>query len=801
MADHFTVCADKMSAQKRASSSSTSSGSESSGASKKAKRQVTVATFQKWKREYNREHQSLLWLRCDIDKSDKSLVATLWCELCRQHEDRIRSKRNFSAAWVTGSTNHRTSNILDHAKSEQHAASMAYMQAHRAKAQGKPVESYAPVARSLLVLDDREKRKMARKFEICYVLAREGLAFLKYPSFHALAVRQGVELGSAYKRSDCAKVFTHFIAEAQRKQFLDSLSDVRFFSFLMDGSTDAGNKEQELVLVLFCSKDDEAQEIRSCTRYLSVGNPAQSNAEGLIDCLGGALRRLGIDLHQKDTVVKVRGRPALVGGGTDGASVNIGLHNGMKAQMQSKFPWLFWAWCFSHRLELACKDALTSSLFTEISEMLLRLYYLYSKSPKKSKELVAIGDDLKEVFLFPKGGNLPVRSQGTRWISHKRKALQRVVDRFGAYATHLTALVSDTTIKSADQARLKGYLQKWTQGKMLVGCAMYIDVLKAPSLLSLSLQDDGVDIIQGIKHILKSADALQSLAKQDPQQWPTVKLVLSRVTDEGSQKLYQGGSLTRFTDSMLNQCSRQALEDLQRLDGKLKERLAWTDSKLLRSILVFVDTRNWIAPRRVSRSDSDPEPEEEVDDKGEIRAAAEHIVSIFREPLEAKGGCLFSLDDELEEAVDFCRKYLDCQVEDYKKVWYTLHSTHDARKWPNVLLLSELLFSLPFTNSKVERTFSTLKVVKTDRRTSLHTDTLDDLMEINVEGPLLENFSADLAVDLWWADCARRPNQGPRKEYRPREKDPESSTSDNPDLESKDAAEFTLDDWDDWFST
>ena len=177
-----------MSAQKRASSGS---GSTSSGASKKAKRQVTVATFEKWKREYNREHQSLSWLRCDKDKSDKSLVATLWCELFRQHEDRIRSMRNFSAAWVTGSTNHRASNILDHAKSEQHTASMAYMRANHAKAQGKPVETYAPIARSLLVLDDSEKRKMTRKFEICYVLAREGLAFLKYPSFHALQCIRG----------------------------------------------------------------------------------------------------------------------------------------------------------------------------------------------------------------------------------------------------------------------------------------------------------------------------------------------------------------------------------------------------------------------------------------------------------------------------------------------------------------------------------------------------------------------------------------------------------------------------------
>ena len=92
---------------------------------------------------------------------------------------------------------------------------------------------------------------------------------------------------------------------------------------------------------------------------------------------------------------------------------------------------------------------------------------------------------------------------------------------------------------------------------MLVGCAMYIDVLETLSLLSLSLGDNGVDIVQGIKHILKSSNALQSLAKQDPQQWPTVKLVISRVTDKGKQKLYQGGTLMCFTDSMLNQCSRQ----------------------------------------------------------------------------------------------------------------------------------------------------------------------------------------------------------------------------------------------------
>jgi hypothetical protein len=123
----------------------------------------------------------------------------------------------------------------------------------------------------------------------------------------------------------------------------------------MDGSTDAGNLEQELVLIVYCVKDEAAQQMNSCTRYLTVVNPEKGTADGLVDCLEKALQRLAIDMKGEE--VFGEGRPALVGGGTDGASVNIGSHTGMKARLQSMFPWLFWAWCFSHRLELACKDS------------------------------------------------------------------------------------------------------------------------------------------------------------------------------------------------------------------------------------------------------------------------------------------------------------------------------------------------------------------------------------------------------------------------------------------------------------
>ena len=95
----------------------------------------------------------------------------------------------------------------------------------------------------------------------------------------------------------------------------------------------------------------------------------------------------------------------------------------------------------------------------------------------------------------------------------------------------------------------------------------------------------------------------------------------------------------------------------------MRKQLEWTHVKLLWSILVFLDTCSWAAPVvGDQQSGSDAMEEEPADDMAEIRAAVEHIITIFRDPLEAKGACLSSLDDKLEEAVQFCRRYLDSQL-------------------------------------------------------------------------------------------------------------------------------------------
>ena len=93
--------------------------------------------------------------------------------------------------------------------------------------------------------------------------------------------------------------------------------------------------------------------------------------------------------------------------------------------------------------------------------MLLRLFYVYNRSPKRLKELVNIVDDLGEVFKLKKCGDLPICCHGTRWITHKRKALQRVVDRYGTYIAHLVTQSEDRSVIADDRAQLRGHFLKW----------------------------------------------------------------------------------------------------------------------------------------------------------------------------------------------------------------------------------------------------------------------------------------------------------------------------------------------------
>ena len=198
---------------------------------------------------------------------------------------------------------------------------------------------------------------------------------------------------------------------------------------------------------------------------------------------------------------------------------------------------------------------------------------------------------------------------------------------------HLAALIEDKATKSVDRQRLKGFLLKWREGKILLASALYVNILQPASCLSLTLQCDNMDVVMGIKHILKSSRSLNKLQSQDPLEWPTAKLICSKIKEEDDTQTYQGAVLHNFNDATKFFCKRLDDDDLKRLDDCMRDRLEWSDVELLRSILVVLDTQSWYL-REESKKGSEIDVEDDGDNLMEIKVAFDRITTFFRAPLE-----------------------------------------------------------------------------------------------------------------------------------------------------------------------
>ena len=163
--------------------------------------------------------------------------------------------------------------------------------------------------------------------------------------------------------------------------------------------------------------------------------------------------------------------------------MNLGAR-ALKGLVKEERPRIVVVWCFAHRLELAIKDALKNTFFYTINERMLRLYYIYRKAPKKCRELEDLTElsECLDIFEFPtSGGSRPIRACGTPFITHNVAALNRIIDRLGAYLSHITALTENSSTIPADKQKLKGYVTKCRESKTLTGCAVFRDILQRTS--------------------------------------------------------------------------------------------------------------------------------------------------------------------------------------------------------------------------------------------------------------------------------------------------------------------------------
>ena len=69
--------------------------------------------------------------------------------------------------------------------------------------------------------------------------------------------------------------------------------------------------------------------------------------------------------------------------------------------------------------------------------------------------------------------------------------------------------------------------------------------------------------------------------------------------------------------------------------------------------------------------------------------------------------------------------------------------------YPNFVKLAQVCLTLPISMADCERAFSTMRRIKTRLRSEMNNATLNHCMRISIEGPPLQEFDFNTAVETW----------------------------------------------------
>ncbi|KAK0132499.1 Zinc finger protein 862 [Merluccius polli] len=195
------------------------------------------------------------------------------------------------------------------------------------------------------------------------------------------------------------------IADTMKKNLAVRPRAAPYLTVLIDGDSDISNIECEIVYV----------------RLLENGKPTNilvgqqtlehSHALGVLNATKAAFD--AVDCPGNEWMKKC------VAFGADGASVNMGIRNGVIAHLQSETgSHVIPIHCMPHRLELAILNLQKKEAKVAVVYDLHLIWKTYHMSGKLKRELYALGELL--------GVNMCSASgvKGTRWIPHIHRALK-----------------------------------------------------------------------------------------------------------------------------------------------------------------------------------------------------------------------------------------------------------------------------------------------------------------------------------------------------------------------------------------
>lgn len=408
-------------------------------------------------------------------------------------------------------------------------------------------------------------------------------------------------------------------------------------------------------------------------------------------------------------------------------------------------------WCLAHRLELAVKDCFKGTYMDKVTDVLSLIYKFYKGSSKRNKEVQDIAEIMDEHFSKPNKAN------GTRWVEHKLKAANKLLQNWNLIIIHMENYAEDESNKADDRAKARGILKKIREYKLVWFLHFLVDVLNEITRISLLFQREDITLPSAMIKVKSAKQSLNNMINNSGAN-------LQKFQGSVNGAIYKGQTLTRVVDDQVLFTGKS--EIIQNLIVCLDNRFAnWYDEPVYSSCNIF-DHRNWPDEAEDQENeDNEEEDEEDVQQPTLADYGSQELMVItdhFQTVLQNCGCDIPAAFTEWSELKMYVKSNTHLTRKHPLLVWQRIsQEDSEIKNYSNIMKVIHLTAIYPLANASCERGFSTMKRVKSDWRCSLSCNSLDVLMRIKIDGPKrLADFQPRPAVNRWWnsGERQRRPN-------------------------------------------
>lgn len=543
------------------------------------------------------------------------------------------------------------------------------------------------------------------------------------------------------------------ISKEIAKEIVNLVKDSVAWAVIADTTPDVSKHEQFSLCVRVVTKSGEVSEhLLFCTRT------GATTAEALVNKVEEEMTRLDVPF---DNVVAQT---------YDGASNMSGKYNGLQAKFKEiAGEHVIFVHCYAHNLNLVLSDAATASLEVEkLFDNLQALYVMVSRSQPIHQLFEDCQKQLKEESI-----RSLKRIDTVRW-SAREFSLDIFVKRYDSIMLMLQKIVDDNSYKSDKRSTADGMLKLFSTKQFLATALLFKEIFSITGPLSRKLQSVNIDFGSALT-LLKNAEEQLETLRKDPQQiidavdlnfegaeWEQKRIVRSRRISGAGETAVDKNKSTESIDPEAKWRIDVFTVALDYVTVGLDNR--FSDSKhVLEAFSIF-------SPRAFPTFFTDYPTTNHVEEKVREfcntykidvhRCAAElfSFAKVFEDfdlgLIQNKSQTIYldsdidylsddevEIDDE-EDASGKFKSFMDCLSVLTNKNYMLI----DA--YPNLVRVYSIAVAIPITSCSAERSFSTLKRVKTRLRSSMLQDRLEGLLLMSIERKILSEIDVDKIMDI-----------------------------------------------------